>query len=245
MIGKLAALWRTGTRECASVTSVPGSPATSSTASSTRSLAAGWEASTPGSAWPWCMRSWNGGAGKPTWHRARGRGRRSRCSSRPLLRLMLRQPDHAEKELIERLDHIDELVHVKRLLHIGIGVQIVTAKDVLLRARCREDYDRDATQVGIGLDLLQHLSSVLARHVQVEQHQVGPSSIGIRRLAMQKGHGCHPVSHVVNRDLVFALVQRFLGEQDVSWVVLYQQNLVGNFRPLRDHGDTSSLGMVQ
>src|SRR5580700_8875111 len=131
MTGQAAALSGSGMREYGSVTRGPGSPATSSTASSTRSLPAGWEASTPGWAWPWCMRSWNAGAGKPTWHRVRGRGRRSRCSSRPLPGLMLRQPDHAEEELVERLDHVDELVHVKRLLHIGIGVQIITAKNVL------------------------------------------------------------------------------------------------------------------
>src|SRR5580700_8919695 len=117
MSGQAAALWGTDTRECGSVTPGPGSAATSSTASSIRSLPARWEASMPGLAWPWCTRSWNAGAGKPTSHRARGPGRRSRCSSR-LSRSTVRQSDHAEEELVERLDHIDEVVHVKGLLHV-------------------------------------------------------------------------------------------------------------------------------
>src|SRR5580693_5851197 len=244
MSGQAAALWGTDTRECGSVTPGQGSPATSSTASSTRSLPARWEASTPGSAWPWCTPSWNAGAGMPTWPRAQGPGRRSRCSSRPP-RSMVRKSDHAEEELVERLDHIDELVQVNGLLHIGIGVQIVTAKDVSLRAGRRQDHDRDATQVGIRFNLCQHLSTVLLGQVQVEQHQVGPGSIGIRRLAVQVGHRRYPVRHIANYDGVLVFPQRFLGEQDVSLVILYQQDLDGDLRPLMDHGDVSSLGIVQ
>ena len=51
-------------------------------------------------------------------------------------------PDRNE-EVVDLTHHLDEALEVDGLGHIGVGVQIVGAQDVLLRLRGRQHDHRD------------------------------------------------------------------------------------------------------
>src|SRR3954463_9152239 len=73
-----------------------------------------------------------------------------------------RQLHDADEELVDLADHRDEPLEVDRLGHVGVRVQLVAAQDVLVR-RGRGQHDhRDAAQLVILLDLLEHLAAVAA-----------------------------------------------------------------------------------
>src|SRR5690606_3518943 len=94
-------------------------------------------------------------------------------SDRARFHSVRRQLDDREPEILDRLDHVDELVQVHRLGHIAVRVEVVRAHDVLLRFRTRQDYHWYIAQRRVRLDLLEHLPAILLGKVEVEQDQVG------------------------------------------------------------------------
>src|SRR5829696_7287516 len=83
-------------------------------------------------------------------------------------------------------------------------MQLVAAQDVLLRRRRREDHDGDRAQRLVPLDLREHLAAVLARQVEVEQHEVRPRHVDVLALSA-------PVSHAsVLRTLLSSKASRII-----------------------------------
>ena len=76
-----------------------------------------------------------------------------------------RERDDRQPEDVDRPHHHDELLEVHGLGDIAVGVQVVALQDVLLRLGGGEHHHRDAAQVLVGLDLLQHFATVFLRQV--------------------------------------------------------------------------------
>ena len=66
----------------------------------------------------------------------------------------------------------------------GGGVIACGLRPATYRAGVGRAWDRP--QAGVGLDLLEHLAAVLAREIEVEQHQVGPRGVDMPVLPMQE-----------------------------------------------------------
>ena len=126
--------------------------------------------------------------------------------------------------MVDLLDRVEETVEVDGLRDVGIGVQLVAAEHVLLRLRRGEDDDRDVLQLRVGLDLRQHLAPVAAGQVEVEQDQVGPGHVRVRRLLAQVGQRLGPVGDDVE-PVVQVVLEGLPGHQHVSRVVLDQQDV--------------------
>src|SRR5258705_3252062 len=94
---------------------------------------------------------------------------------------------HTDEELVYLAHHRDELLEVDRLGHVGVGVQLVAAQDVLVRLGCGEHHHRNLAQLLVRLDFLEHLPAVAAGQVEVQQHQVGPHGVGEPALAAEVG----------------------------------------------------------
>jgi hypothetical protein len=77
--------------------------------------------------------------------------------------------------------------------------------------------DRDRSQAGVGLDLLEHFAGVLARQIEVEQHQVRPGGVGVPISPMQEVERLDSVGHDVQ--FVAHLVE-LADQEDVTGVVL-------------------------
>src|SRR5690606_25041085 len=67
------------------------------------------------------------------------------------------QPHDRDEEVVDLADDLDEALEVHRLGDVGVRVEVVAAQDVLLRVGGREDDDGDAAQLGVGLELAEHL----------------------------------------------------------------------------------------
>ena len=92
--------------------------------------------------------------------------------------------------------------------HVGVGVQVVGAQDVLLGLRGRQDDHRDRAQIGVRLDRREHLAAVDARQVEVEQDEVGPRRVGVLALVAQERHRLHAVGHHVQGVVDLVVLER-------------------------------------
>src|SRR5688572_10053507 len=135
------------------------------------------------------------------------------------------QRHHGQPERVDRLHHHDELLEVHRRGDEAVGMQVVAAQHVLLGLRCGEHHHRDAPEAVVGLDLLQHLASVLARQVEVEQDDLGARRGGVLALAPQEGHRLHAVPGPVQVAVDLAFLQRLARQPLVTRVVLDQQDV--------------------
>src|SRR6266498_4966476 len=93
-----------------------------------------------------------------------------------------------EPEVLDRLHHGEEVIEIERLRYEAVRVQLVRARDVGLGSGGSEDDDRYAAQVGVAFELLQDLSPVLLREVEVEQDEIRPRTLGVLAFAAQEGH---------------------------------------------------------
>ena len=66
--------------------------------------------------------------------------------------------------------------------YIGVGPQFITATHLLLIIGGTENNNGDLFEFGMLFQLLKHLSSVLLRHIQVEQDEPGKTLFLIRGL---------------------------------------------------------------
>src|SRR5262245_4905519 len=71
---------------------------------------------------------------------APARGRSSRMSALE----SGRKPRDGRPELLERTDRTEEVLDLDRLGHVGVGVELVGAEDVVVGLGAREDDHRDA-----------------------------------------------------------------------------------------------------
>jgi hypothetical protein len=94
-------------------------------------------------------------------------------------------------------------------------VEAVGFVDVLLRARGGQHEDRDRFQVFIGLDLHQHFTAILSRHVEVEKNQVRPGCVRVRPVSAKKLHRFHAVADHMDVAVLVGLLERFLGQKNV------------------------------
>src|SRR4051794_12200522 len=74
----------------------------------------------------------------------------------------------------QRPHRCDEPIARHRLVDEGVHAQVISADDVLLGPRRGERDHGDPSQDWVRLDLSQRLTSVLPRHVEVEQDQAWP-----------------------------------------------------------------------
>src|SRR5215813_9496627 len=89
------------------------------------------------------------------------------------------QLDERQEEVVDLPDHADEFVEIDGLTDIGVGVQRVTAQDVLFRLRGRQDDDGYGQQRGVRLQFGEYLEPIAPREVQVEQDQSWSRHIGV------------------------------------------------------------------
>src|ERR1051325_1709818 len=153
-----------------------------------------------------------------------------------------RERHHGQPENVDRLHHRDELLEVDRLRDVAVGVQVVALQHVLLRLGGGEHHHRNAAQMLIGLDLLQHFAAVLLRQVQVEQDDVGARRILVLAALVQKLHGVDTVLRPVQLVIDLAFLQRLARQALIARVVLHQQDLNG--RAAIHHGH-SFFGSVK
>src|SRR6266545_3630472 len=85
--------------------------------------------------------------------------------------VLRRQLDDLDPVAADVAHDRDQSFEADRLGDEGVRAEVVGAVDVFLGLRGGENDDRDAAQVGVGLDLAQRLAAVLARHVQVEEDE--------------------------------------------------------------------------
>src|SRR5258708_23385237 len=71
---------------------------------------------------------------------------------------------------LDAADHAEEIVQFSRLGDVAVRVEAVGLLDILRRGRGGHYDHRDALQVGICLDLAQHLPAVLSGKIQVQQY---------------------------------------------------------------------------
>src|SRR3954447_9865741 len=84
-----------------------------------------------------------------------------------------RELDDLDPVAAEVAHDVDQAVEADRFGDEGIGSEVIGPVDVLFGFRRGEHDDRDAAEIGIGLDLAQRLAAVFARHVEVEEDQAG------------------------------------------------------------------------
>ena len=90
-------------------------------------------------------------------------------------------------------------------------------------------YDgRDVHQIGIGLDLLEQLTTVVLRQVEVQQDQVGTRRVGERTAPVQEVQPLLAVVGDVQVVLDLVVLERFPGDQLVARIVLDQQHVDGS-----------------
>ena len=123
----------------------------------------------------------------------------------------------------------------------------VALQDVLLSFRCRQDDDRDRSQVFVFLDLAQDLPSILPGQVEVEKDNVGAGRPGVLVLASKEGHRLDPVVHDVKVVADLALAQSLARQAHVAGVVLDEQDFHRNANGVRVHDSSApfDLGMLK
>src|SRR5690606_24089847 len=101
-------------------------------------------------------------------------------------------------ELAQGLDRTEELVDVHRLDHVGIHAQVPAAGQVAFLARGRQDHHRQAAELLVGADVLQHFQPVHARHLDVQQQdrRLLVRTVGEAAAALQALQRLDPVLHV-------------------------------------------------
>jgi hypothetical protein len=142
----------------------------------------------------------------------------------------------------------DELLQVHRLRDVAVGVQVVAPQDILFRLRRGEDHDRDRAQLGVRLDLREHLAPVLLRQIQVEEHDVGPRHILVLAALVEEIQRLDAVLGPMQVVIDLAFAQGFLREAVVARVVLDEKYLHGGRLCMREsHGlfPSSALGLLQ
>src|SRR6185369_10334375 len=125
-------------------------------------------------------------------------------------------------------------------------MQLVAAQNVLLRRRRGEHDDRNVAQIRIGLDLLEQLSAVVLRQIQIEQDQVGPASIFERASSVEKVKALLAIVGDVQSVLDLVVFERFPCDQLITRVVFYQKHVDHSaFPTIRSHSDAPSRRAVR
>jgi hypothetical protein len=117
------------------------------------------------------------------------------------------------------------VLEVDRLRHVRVRVELVAAEDVLVGLGGGEHDDRDAPQLLVALDLLQHLAAVPPGEVEVEQDEVGQDDVLVLALLAEVGERLRAVGHHGEPVAEFVLLERLLRHQDVARIVLDEQHL--------------------
>jgi hypothetical protein len=104
-------------------------------------------------------------------------------------------------------------------------VQLVAAQDVLLGLRRRQHDDGDAAQALVGLHLGQHLATVHARQVEVQQDEVGRRRGGVLALLAQERERLLTVADAVQLVAQLVVLERLAHEHDVARIVLDEQDV--------------------
>ena len=121
------------------------------------------------------------------------------------------------------LDDVEEPPELDRLLQVGVRVLVVRLYHVLLGVRAGEDDDGDAFQVGVGLDLAQHLLAALPGEVQVEQDHVRALHVRVLALLPEILHRGDAVVHLVEVVHESGVLERLPRQADVARVVLDEE----------------------
>src|SRR5713226_1198098 len=139
----------------------------------------------------------------------------------------LRQLHDGQPEVLDRLDHGNQLLDIQRLGDVAVGVEVVSAGDVCLCLGGGQDDDGNPTEIHVPLDLRQDFAAVLARHVEVEQDEIGPGGAGERILSPEVGERLDAVGHDVQPVADLRLRQRLLHEPRVASIVLNEEDVDG------------------
>ncbi len=137
------------------------------------------------------------------------------------------QLNDAEPEMLDRLHHFDELIQIDRLGDIAVHVEVVGGENVLLIVGTGHNHHRDASQVGVLLDLGEYLPAILARQVEVEQNEVRSMGRRMASFPPEEGHrldsvvqDSHPVAHSSfsqSAERQVGVVGIVFYEQDFDW----------------------------
>ena len=102
---------------------------------------------------------------------------------------------------------------------------VIGALNIGMDVRSGHDDHRQSRQFRVGSDVLKHFPAVLARHVEVQQHQVRPRLVLIGRLMAQEGHGFHSILHMVKGRQELSLAHDFPDQTGIGKVVLRQEDI--------------------
>src|SRR5690606_19626366 len=151
--------------------------------------------------------------------------------------------DHGP-ELAQGLDRPEELVDVHRLDHVGVHAQVPAPGQVALLARGREDHHRQAPQLVVGADPLQHLQPAQPRPLDGRQQRgrVRVGAVGEPAGALQVFHRLHAVLHVDDRIGEVGLAQGVDRHLGVGCAVFGQQDGTDGTHAMTLPGSAESCG---
>src|SRR5712692_10871806 len=143
----------------------------------------------------------------------------------------IRQLHNGQPEVLDGLDHGDELLDIQRLGDVSVGVEVIGAGDI---GRCLgggQDDDGNPPEILVALDLCQDVTAVLARQVEVEQDEIGPDGAGERVLSPEVSERLDAIGHDMQPVADPGLCQRLLHEPRLTWIVLDEEDVA----PLSQH----------
>jgi maltooligosyltrehalose trehalohydrolase len=119
-----------------------------------------------------------------------------------------------------------EAVEVHRLPHVAVDVQRVAPMPVLLFVGGGQDHDRQLPRPRFGAEALQHLQSVHARQLQVEEHdhRAQRAGGGVGPGAEEQGERLHAVARDDEGVRDLRVAERELRELEVVGIVLDEKD---------------------
>jgi hypothetical protein len=135
--------------------------------------------------------------------------------------------DYAQPKFLYCRYYTQKLIKIDRFGYIAVGMQLICAEDIRIILRSCQDHDGDAREIGIRLNLRQHLAAILIGQVQIQQNNVRLRGICESSPAEEKINSIGAIIHHVKPIGDFGNIQRLPGQLDIPRVILNQQDFNG------------------
>src|SRR5439155_21073263 len=154
--------------------------------------------------------------------RRRGGFEGGKWSSRSVL--LRWQPDGREPEVLDRADHLKELINTEWLGHVTVRVERIAPRDVVLGRGRGEDDDRDLLELLVFLDLPEQVAPVPLGQVEIQEDDVGSRTCGVCPFAVEEGRRLQAIRNDVQIVANLAFAQSLSRQPHVAGIVLYEEN---------------------
>src|SRR5204862_2871185 len=96
-------------------------------------------------------------------------------------------------KMLDGSHYVHKLIQIHWFRDVAVSVEVVCLSQVLFSIGCSKHHHRYAAQIGIGFDLLEHLTPVLAGEIQIEQNEIRARRVGVPAPPCQEFTGLNSV----------------------------------------------------